>query len=256
MNLNLENKNFLITGSSRGIGKSIAQSLLSEGANVGLVARSTTDLKKTSKELILNSNTSRIKCWPSDLSEEISVQKLHNDYTQKIKTLDGLVLNVGDGKSLSDPVTSSEQWNKIWKTNFDTSLFTTRIFLPLLKECKGTIIFISSICGVEALGAPTDYSVAKAALISFAKNLARKVAPDVRVNVVAPGNIFFEGGTWENKIKENEKLVNEMLENEVPLKRFGTPLEVADAVTFLCSDRASFITGSTLVVDGGQTRSF
>ena len=103
---------------------------------------------------------------------------------------------------------------------------------------------------LKLLGAPTDYSVAKAALNALSKNLAKKVGPDVRVNcVVATGNVYFEGGTWENKIKENKSLVDRMLENEVPLKRFGKPEEVADAVTFLCSERASFITGSTLVVE-------
>ena len=73
---------------------------------------------------------------------------------------------------------------------------------------------------------------------------------------MAPGNIYFKGGTWDKRIKENKPLVDEMLEAEVPLKRFGKPEEVADAVAFLCSDRASFITGSTVVIDGGQTRSF
>jgi len=127
--------------------------------------------------------------------------------------------------------------------------------MPSIKKSRGSIIFISSICGVEALGAPTDYSVAKAALNAFSKNLAKKVGPDVRVNSVAPGNIYFEGGTWEKKIKENKSMVDVMLENEVPLRRLGKPEEVADAVKFLCSERASFITGATLVVDGGQTRS-
>ena len=123
------------------------------------------------------------------------------------------------------------------------------------KKSRGSIIFISSICGVEALGAPTDYSVAKAALNAFSKNLAKKVGPEVRVNTVVPGNIYFEGGTWAEKIKSSKAKVDEMLETEVPLIRLGKPEEVADAVTFLCSERASFITGATLVVDGGQTRS-
>ena len=106
------------------------------------------------------------------------------------------------------------------------------------------------------MGAPTDYSVAKSALIALSKNLSRKVAPNVRVNVVAPGNIYFKGGTWDEKIKSNKARVDTMLESQVPMKRFGTPDEIADAVVFLSSARSSFITGSTLVVDGGQTHSF
>ena len=83
--------------------------------------------------------------------------------------------------------------------------------------------------------------------------MSRKLKGDVRVNVLAPGNIYFKGGSWDKKMNENSELVTEMLENSVPMARFGTVEEISDSATFLCSDRASFITGSVLVVDGGQT---
>jgi len=255
LNLNLKNRNFLITGSSRGIGKVVAQSFLNEGANVGLVARSSTTLKQTVKSLEAV-HCSDISFWTADLTNEEEVKDLYEKVSKDWESLDGLVLNVGDGKSQPDPITSSQQWDVVWKTNFNTALFSARAFLPILKKSGGNIVFISSICGIESLGAPTDYSVAKSALVAFSKNLSRKVAPDVRVNVVAPGNIFFKGGTWDEQIKSNKKQVDAMLQGQVPMKRFGKPEEIADAVVFLSSDRASFITGATLVVDGGQTQSF
>ena len=115
------------------------------------------------------------------------------------------------------------------------------------------MLFISSITGIEAIGAPVDYSTAKTAVIAFAQNLARKVAPEVRVNVIAPGNIHFPGSSWEEKIQTDPKIIEQMLQTKVPMKRFGNPQEIADAAAFLCSARASFITGSVMVVDGGQT---
>lgn len=254
MNLNLKNKNFLITGSSRGIGKAIAEGFLTEEASVGLVARTSTTLKQTA-ELLGSKYKSKVKHWIADLINESVVNELSCRIIREWESIDGLVVNVGSGKSLPGPVTDSWQWNSVWETNFNTALNTVRTFLPSIKKSRGSIIFISSICGVEALGAPTDYSVAKAALNAFSKNLAKKVGPEVRVNTVVPGNIYFEGGTWDEKIKSSKAKVDEMLETEVPLRRLGKPEEVADAVTFLCSERASFITGATLVVDGGQTRS-
>ena len=114
-------------------------------------------------------------------------------------------------------------------------------------------LFISSITAFEAFGAPVDYSNAKAAVVAFSKNLARKVADKVRVNVLAPGNVYFPGSSWHEKIHKDSDKVKQMINASIPMKRFGTPKEIADAGVFLCSNRASFITGSVLVVDGGQT---
>ena len=98
--------------------------------------------------------------------------------------------------------------------------------------------------------------MAKSAIVSLSKNLSKKVAPHIRVNVVAPGNIYFRGGVWDEKLGFSKTDVDKMIEEKVPLKRFGKPEEIADAVVFLSSARASFITGTTLVVDGGQSNSF
>ena len=123
----------------------------------------------------------------------------------------------------------------------------------MLEKSQGVLLFVSSIAGMEAFGAPTDYSVAKTAVIALSKNMARKLAPNVRVNVIVPGNVYFEGGSWDEKIQQNKKHVDSIIKSTVPMNRFATPQEIASSAVFLCSDRASFVTGVTLVVDGGQT---
>ena len=257
MNLGLEGKKVLVTGSSRGIGFEIAKCFLKEGAKVCLVARGLDDLNLSQKTLSRIFGDHNVFGWQCDVSDQNNVIELRQKILSVWGSLDSLVLNVGSGKSILEPIPENNNWSKVWKANFDSSIYLCRESVNhLLSSKHSSIVFISSICGIEALGAPTDYSVAKSALISFSKNLARKVAPQIRVNVVAPGNIYFQGGTWDFKIRENESNVAKMIENEVPLKRFGKPEEVADAVTFLSSERASFITGATLIIDGGQTRSF
>ena len=129
-------------------------------------------------------------------------------------------------------------------------------FSNVISQNKGSITFISSISGIEFVGAPISYSTAKAALNSFTKTLSQKLAPNVRVNSVAPGNIWIENGTWDLKQKENSEGVQKMLNEKVPLNRFGLPEEVGNLVLFLSSKKASFITGSCFVIDGGQTISF
>ena len=253
MDLKLNNKQVLITGASKGIGLAIAEIFLQENAKTILVSRGSPELFNNEKILKKEYGVDNViakKCNCTNIEE---LEQLKKSIEREWQGLDIIVVNVGDGKSVSDALPDDEQWQKIWSNNFESALQTARIFLPMLEKSKGCLLFVSSIAGMEAFGAPTDYSTAKSAIIALAKNMARKLAPDVRVNVIAPGNVYFKGGSWDAKIQENKERIDLMIKNTVPMKRFATPKEIADSAVFLCSDRASFITGATLVVDGGQT---
>jgi len=254
MELNLVNKTFLVTGSSKGIGKSIAQSFLEEGANVILVSRGKETLDQTYQELLRYVNKNKLIRFKADCTNENEVINLRNYVFNNFNNLDGLIANVGNGSSTNDPISDKNKWSETWDINFNSALITSRIFLNDLISSKGCILYISSIAGTESIGAPTDYSVAKSAIISLSKNLSRKIAPAVRVNTICPGNIIFDGGTWSKKIKQNKEQTAKIINDFVPMKRFGIPEEIASAALFLCSSKASFITGSVLIVDGGQTQ--
>jgi 3-oxoacyl-[acyl-carrier protein] reductase len=167
-----------------------------------------------------------------------------------------LVNNVGLGKggTLADTDDAS------WQEAFDHTLFPTirasRAALPYLTRSEGTIIIISSIFGREAGGRMT-YNAVKAAEISLAKSLAQQLAKDrVRVVSVAPGSILFPGGSWHARQQADPEGIAEFVRRELPFGRFGRPEEVGDVVAFLASPRASWISGTTVVVDGCQSRMF
>jgi len=253
MDLKLKNKWVLITGSSRGIGYSIAENFLIEGASVILVARNKEKLKLAELKLQDKYGKDKVRSKVCNCLIKDALDKLSNSINKELGTVDIVVANIGNGESVADPIPEYSQWQRTWNINFESALLTARAFLPMLEESRGNILFVSSIAGIEAFGAPTDYSTAKTAVIALAKNMARKLAPNVRVNVIAPGNVYFKGGSWDKKIEQNKDLVSRAIEEAVPMNRFATPSEIANSVVFLCSDKAKFITGATLVVDGGQT---
>jgi 3-oxoacyl-[acyl-carrier protein] reductase len=255
MDLGLKDKIVFVAGASRGIGKGIAASFLDEGARVVITGRDPTALAATAAELAAG-RPDRILTFAGDLSQAAIVQQAQQSAITQWGPVDVLICNIGSGTARNGWQIAAADWEAVFQINLWTTVRLVEVFLPAMVETqRGSIVLISSIAGLESLGAPIPYSVAKAALERYRKDLARRVGKyDVRVNTVAPGNILFPGGSWQRKLDADPAGVTSMIAAEVPFGRFGTPQEIGSAVTFLASAHAGFITGACVVVDGGQTR--
>lgn len=251
MDLKLKGKNALVTGSSQGIGKAIAKILHTEGCNVTLNGRNPKNLKKTALEF-----QDRIDTCSADVTKINDCKKLIQHTKKQWGSIDILICNVGNGTSVSPGKETFEEWQRVFLTNFYSAVNVIEAAKKELSKTKGTIICISSIAGIETLGGPITYSVAKSALNSYVKNISKPFAKvGIRINGIAPGNIMFKESVWMKKLSKNPRAVKQMLKNDVALGKFGTPDEIASFTAFLCSSQSSFSTGSIFVVDGGQIRS-
>lgn len=252
MELNLEKKKVIITGSSKGIGFAIAESFLKERANVCLIARNEDNLIRAKKKLEKKYGTGKIIAFKCDCTKLNELKTLKTSIKKKWKKIDCLVLNIGSGAGVALVIPEIEKFKRSIEKNLYSSLYPISCLQSIIDN-KGSITLISSIAGEEFLGAPVEYSVAKTSVISLAKNLSWVCKNKVRVNVISPGNIFFKGGTWDKKNKKNPQLVKKIINDKVPLQRFGSPGEVADLVTYISSEKANFINGAVIRIDGGQT---
>jgi 3-oxoacyl-[acyl-carrier protein] reductase len=246
----------LIGGASGGIGGAISRKFLREGCKVALVGRNGEKLSKLGETLSSEFGTTNICSLVADCNRESEINSAVKSIISQWSRLDVVVANIGDGQSESDAIPSHDSFTNALQINLRIAENIARATQAELNRSRGSLLFISSIAGLQVTGAPTDYSVAKAALVMLSKQLSHKFAPSIRVNCIAPGNIYFPGGRWEELLKSDPVTTETMLKTKVPLNRFGTPEEVANAVVFLSSDSASFITGSCLTVDGGQTSAF
>ncbi len=246
MNLGLKGKNALITGASKGIGKSIVMKLAEEGSNVAICARGKDSLQATKKELIKKGiNVFAQTC-------DIGNTKQFDAFLDAVKDTFGqvdILVNNVSALSLGDEYSD---WETCINIDLLGSVRATRKVIPwMIESGSGNILFISSGSGLEA-GSPPAYAAAKAAIISYSKTMAIQLAPkNIRVNTIAPGSIEFPGGLWELTKTENPPLYDWAL-SSIPSGRLGTPDEVGNVAAFLVSPCASWVTGTCLCVDGGQ----
>jgi 3-oxoacyl-[acyl-carrier protein] reductase len=253
MDLGLHGRVAIVTGSSRGIGRAIASSLAEEGARLVVNGRGAEALKTVANDL--TARGADVLAVAADVTSPEGCQQVFDRALERFGQVDILVNNAGGGAAASI-MASDTDWEAAIDLTFWSALRLTRLVVPVMqRQRSGAIIMIASIYGRE-MGGRLGYQVAKSAEISLAKGLARELAPDnIRVLSVAPGSILFPGGGWWRRQQEDPEGMAEFVRRDMPLGRFGAPEEVANVVTFLCSDRASLVTGASVPVDGCQSRS-
>jgi 3-oxoacyl-[acyl-carrier protein] reductase len=251
MQLDLSGKSALVTGSSKGIGRVIAEVLHGEGCRVALNGRNSIDLARATDQL---AGTIGVV---GDVTRPVEAGQVVAEVLRSFGQLDILVCNVGSGRSVPPGNETAAEWQRVFALNLWGTTNTVEAAKESLIRSKGVIVCISSICGLEVIsGAPVTYSAAKAALHAYVRGIARPLGKQgVRINAVAPGNILFDGSVWSRKLAENEKAVQSMLGKSVALGCLGTPADVASLVAYLASPCSRFASGGVWTLDGGQVRS-
>ena len=228
MDLGLAGKVAIVTGASRGLGLAAARALVAEGADLVVCARG-----------------------------EAGNQKVIDTAISRFGRIDVVVNNVGTALGAGLEATTDAEWQAAFDQTLFPAVRMSRLAVPhIRKQGSGAIIIVSSIFGRESGGRMT-YNAVKAAEISLAKSLAQQLAKDqIRVVSVAPGSTLFEGGSWWKRQQSDPEGIAKFVKQELPFGRFGKPEEVGAAIAFLASPKASWISGTTVVVDGCQSRMF
>ncbi len=242
----LKGKTAIVTGATRGIGRAIALRLAQDGANIAF--------NYVNNEKLANSLIKEIEkigvsvlSFKIDIRDYDQVQKMKEEVFEKFGRLDILVNNAGIVKDSILAMMSRENWLDVIDTNLNGTFNMTRaVIIAFMKQKSGNIINIASISGVSGLARQTNYSASKGGIIAFTKALAKEVAAsNIRVNAIAPG--FIETDMVAGL---NADYVKQAL-NIIPMKRFGKVEEVAETVTFLLNEKAGYITGQVIQIDGG-----
>ena len=248
MEKTFDKKIIYITGASAGIGYATAELCLKKGATVIITGRDKENLKNAEKQLLKIS--SNVIAHNVDVSNESQIINSLEDVYKSCGTIDGLVNNapsIHTGKIIDLDLPA---WKTNFKANLDAVFLTTKTVLPwMIQAKKGAIVNVASVVGLKGVAYMSAYGAAKAGLINFSRASAVEAAPHVRVNCVIPGAVLTPA--TERAIPAKEMM--EQTIKTIPLKRIAQPIELAHPIVFLLGSEASFITGASLVVDGGKT---
>jgi len=260
MDLGIKGKYALVTGGSHGIGRNIALALAEEGCNVAVFSRNSNKVKKVAKEL--EKKGVKTIGLSADAMILKDIERVMKSVIDSWGTIHILINNVGGGGrwgSKNVEETSEDVWTDVYNKNALAATRFTMKAIPYMKKQKwGRVVTIASILGKEGGGRPW-FNMAKSAEISLMKTLARTpdlVRNGITFNSVAPGSIMIPDTGWEKEKNEKPKEFEKRIDREFPLGRLGTPEEVANVVTFICSTESSLMNGACISVDGGESRSF
>lgn len=258
MDLQLSGQVAIVTGSSRGLGLAAASALAAEGCFVTLCARSRATLQSAASAVEARAGgADRVLSVEADLTTTAGVESVVDRTIARFGGVDVLVNNLGVARGSDLLGTTDAEWQEAIDQTLFPAIRATRLVVPHMQaRGGGSVVIVASIFGREA-GGRMAYNAVKAAEISLAKSLAQQLAPsNIRVNSVSPGSILFEGGSWWKRQQADPAGIAEFVKRELPFGRFGRPEEVGDVVAFLASPRASWISGTSVVVDGCQSRAF
>lgn len=257
MDLDLNGRVVLVAGASRGIGLGIVEACLAEGAKVAMAARGPEALEEQRARLAQLYGDESVWTHVGDMRETATIEAAIEGAEAALGPLWGAVANVGIHPCPPGVEVDDDTWDAGFTQNLDSSYRLARSAMRrLMPRGEGSLVLISSIAGINALGTPLTYGTSKSAVNHLSRELARLAGPaNVRVNAIAPGNIIFPGGSWHERAHgPRAEAWTRWVEREVPLKRFGVPQEIGSVAAFMLSPKASFVSGAVIAVDGGQTR--